>query len=56
MEAIHFGVKMIAVPIFFDQGSIAARLVDLGIAVSLPKTATELDVYNAIDTMINDPR
>ncbi|KAB7501666.1 UDP-glucuronosyltransferase 2C1 [Armadillidium nasatum] len=48
MEAIHYGVKMVTVPIFFDQGNVARRLVDKGVAISLSKTATKAVIKEAI--------
>lgn len=56
MEAIYFGVKMVAIPIFFDQRNVASRLEQKGVARVLSKNANSAEIFDAINTVIYNSR
>ncbi|XP_053615680.1 UDP-glucosyltransferase 2-like [Plodia interpunctella] len=56
-EALHFGVAIIGVPIFFDQFVNINKAVAKGYAIKVPLTFNlPEDLRDAIKTMVNDPR
>ncbi|XP_066301021.1 UDP-glucuronosyltransferase 1A1-like [Branchiostoma lanceolatum] len=56
-EAMHHGVPLIGMPLFGDQHDNIVRVVARGMAVSLDiHSVTSEDVYQAITTVITDPR
>ena len=56
MEAIHHKVKMIIIPIFLDQGNVAARLEEKEVGIALSKSSTPSEIKTAIQTVIDDPK
>ena len=48
MESIYYGVPMVGMPVFTDQGDVKTRMVQKGLGVGLPKSATEEEIYQAI--------
>ena len=54
-EAWHFGVPMIALPLFWDQYDNAQRVADLGVGRRLPTYAwEEVELLAAIEDVIAD--
>ena len=48
LEAIHYGVPMVGMPVFIDQGDILTKMEEAGIAVGVTKDASEEDIHHAI--------
>jgi len=55
LEAIHFGVPMVGMPVFIDQGDVLVRMKERGIAEGLDKFATSDEMFTAMETVLNDP-
>ena len=52
LEAIHFGVPMVGVPIFIDQGDVLTRMLEKGIAVGLDKYSSETEILDAVHEVL----
>ena len=48
LESIHYGVPMVGMPVFIDQGDVLRRMEEVGIGLGVSKTATGDQLYNAI--------
>lgn len=48
LEAIYYGVPMVGMPLFNDQGDVKARVEDKGIGMGISKNASEEEILNAI--------
>ena len=55
LEAIHYGVPMVGIPVFVDQGDVLTRIVGHGIGVGLDKSATEEEIVNAVVEVRDNP-
>jgi hypothetical protein len=56
MEAIYYGVPMVGMPIFIDQGDALIKLKEKGIALGFDKdTATADEIYNALHEVLHNP-
>ncbi|CAL4125592.1 unnamed protein product [Meganyctiphanes norvegica] len=56
MEALHYGVPMVGIPIFADQKDVLQRLLEKGLAIGLDKTADSQQIYEAIQEVLIDNR
>lgn len=57
MEAVHFGVPMVGMPVFGDQQSNVANCVDKGMAIGLDyRTITEQKLIKSIQAVVTDTR
>lgn len=57
MEAVHFGVPMIGLPVFGDQQSNVANCIDKGIAIGLDhRQVTEQKLIKSIQTIVTDSK
>ncbi|XP_017754841.1 PREDICTED: UDP-glucuronosyltransferase 1-9-like [Eufriesea mexicana] len=56
LEAIHFGIPMIGIPLFGDQHTNLKRAANMKIAVNLESidNVNEENLYNAIDAILHD--
>ena len=48
LEAIHYAVPMVGMPVFIDQGDILTRMEEAGIAVGVSKEASSEEIHQAI--------
>ena len=48
LEAIHYEVPMVGMPVFIDQGDILTRMEEAGIAVGVSKEASSEEIHQAI--------
>ena len=48
LEAIHYKVPMVGMPVFIDQGDILTRMEEAGIAVGVSKEASSEEIHQAI--------
>ena len=48
LEAIHYKVPMVGMPVFIDQGDVLTRMEEKGIAIGVDKTASGDAIYDAI--------
>ena len=55
LEAIHYGVPMVGMPVFVDQGDVLTRILAQGIGVGLDKSATESEIVNAVVEVRDNP-
>ena len=55
LEAIHYSVPMVGMPVFIDQGDILTRMVEAGIAVGVTKEASSEDIHQAIREVRDNP-
>ena len=55
LEAIHYGVPMVGIPVFVDQGDVLKRIVGHGIGVGLDKSATKEEIVNAVVEVRDNP-
>ena len=55
LESIYYGVPMVGMPVFIDQGDVLRRLEDAGLGVGVSKTATGDQLYNAIIEVRDNP-
>lgn len=56
IEALHYGVPMVGMPVFADQQDVLVRLQQKGVATGVPKDANEKVIYKAINEVLNNPR
>ena len=56
IEGIANRVPMVGMPVYADQGDCMTRVVGKGLGVSLQKTATAEEIYDAIVTVRDEPR
>jgi len=56
LEAIHYAVPMVGIPIFIDQGDVLRRMLDKEIAVPLDKAASADQIHAAIVEVRDDPK
>ncbi|CAG7838360.1 unnamed protein product [Allacma fusca] len=57
MEAIYYGVPMVGMPIFIDQGDVLIKMKDKGIAVGFHKeNTTAEEIYAALKEVIDNPK
>ena len=56
IEGIANRVPMVGMPVYADQADCMTRVVDKGLGLSLQKTATAKEIYEAIVTVRDDPR
>lgn len=55
IEAVHFGIPMVGIPLFYDQNSVIQSFVDKGVAVRLDlHNLTKENILSAIRTVVND--
>lgn len=55
MEAVHFGVPMIGIPVFGDQQSNIANCVEKGVAIGLDyRQLTEQKLIKCIQTIVTN--
>lgn len=55
IEAVHFGIPMIGIPLFYEQHSVIQNFVDKGVAVRLDlNELTKENILSAIRTVVND--
>ena len=55
LEAIHYSVPMVGMPVFIDQGDILTRMEEAGIAVGVSKEASSEEIGQAIREVIDNP-
>ncbi|KAK4317929.1 hypothetical protein Pmani_011037 [Petrolisthes manimaculis] len=56
-EAVYYGVPMVVMPIFADQGDNSRRVVDRGLGVQVDKTEiTQHNVLAALNTVLGDDK
>jgi len=55
LEAIHYSVPMVGMPVFIDQGDILTRMEEAGIAVGVTKEASSEDIHQAIREVRDNP-
>jgi zeaxanthin glucosyltransferase len=56
LDALTFGVPMLAMPFAFDQPGVAARIVHAGVGMRLmPRFATVVGIKRCLDGLIRDP-
>ncbi|KAK3866765.1 hypothetical protein Pcinc_027723 [Petrolisthes cinctipes] len=56
-EAVYYGVPMVVMPIFADQGDNSRRIVDRGLGVQVDKTEiTQHNVLAALNTILGDDK
>lgn len=56
IEGIANRVPMVGMPVYADQADCMTRVVGRGLGLSLQKTATAEEIYEAIVTVRDDPR
>lgn len=57
MEAVHFGVPMIGIPVFGDQQSNVANCVEKGIAIGLDyRQITERKLIRSIQAIVTEDK
>ena len=56
MEAIHYRVPMVGMPIYLNQEDNLSRLIEKGIAVGVSKWSDSEEIYQAIIKVIYDER
>ncbi|XP_068242837.1 UDP-glucosyltransferase 2-like [Palaemon carinicauda] len=56
IEALHYGIPMVGMPVFADQDDVLVRLKKKGVAVGVSKNADEETIYNAIIEVLNNPK
>lgn len=55
IEAVHYGIPMVGIPLFFDQHRIIHNFVEKGVAVRLGiNELTKNNILSCIKTVIND--
>ena len=55
LEAIHYSVPMVGMPVFIDQGDILTRMEEAGIAVGVSKEASSEEIHQAIREVRDNP-
>ncbi|XP_042877104.1 UDP-glucuronosyltransferase 2A3-like [Penaeus japonicus] len=56
LEALHYGVPMVGMPVFADQEDVLIRLQERGVAKGVHKQASEDEIFQAIKDVLNDSR
>jgi len=57
MEGIYFGVPMVGMPIFIDQGDVLVRMKERGIALGFNKdNTTATEIYESLREVITNPK
>ena len=56
LEGIHHGVKMVTIPLFFEQTNNAAVLAERGVAKTVYTYASKTELYETITTVLYDKR
>ncbi|XP_068232745.1 UDP-glucuronosyltransferase 1A10-like isoform X2 [Palaemon carinicauda] len=56
IEALHYGVPMVGMPVFADQEDVLIRIQQKGVGIGVPKNADEETIYRAITEVIENPR
>ncbi len=57
MEALYYGVPLVAIPQMLEQAITAERVAQLGLGVAIEKTAvTQSTLLSAVTTVANDPQ
>ena len=56
LEAIHYEVPMVGMPVFIDQGDILTRMEEVGIAVGVSKEASSEEIHQAIREVRDNPQ
>ncbi|XP_040566925.1 UDP-glucuronosyltransferase 2B16 [Lepeophtheirus salmonis] len=56
MEAIYFGVPMVGLPIFVDQGDVCSKVEYRGIGKRVSKTSSSSEIQNTVKEVLNDPK
>lgn len=57
MEGIYYGVPMVGMPIFIDQGDALIKMEELGIALGLDKeTATADEIHHQLQRVLYEPQ
>ena len=56
LEAIHYRVPMVGLPIYMNQEDNLSRLVEKGIAVGVTKWSDADEIYHAITRVISNER
>ena len=56
MEAIHYRVPMVGLPIYLNQEDNLSRLIEKGIAVGVSKWSDSEEIYQAIIKVIYNER
>ena len=55
LESIYYGVPMVGMPVFIDQGDVLRRITDAGIGVGVDKAASGEELYQAILEVRDNP-
>jgi len=56
LEAIHYMVPMVGMPVFIDQGDILTKMEEAGIAVGVNKDSTSEEIHQAIREVRDNPK
>lgn len=56
LEALHYGVPMVGMPVFADQQDVLLRLQERGVAKGVHKEASEDEIFQAINDVLQDSR
>lgn len=56
LEALHYGVPMVGMPVFADQQDVLMRLQERGVARGVHKEASEDEIFQAINDVLEDSR
>jgi len=56
LEAIHYKVPMVGMPVFIDQGDVLTRMEEAGIAVGVSKEASSEELQHAIREVRDNPQ
>merc|ERR1719319_945043 len=56
MEAIHYAVPMVGIPIFIDQGDVLTRMEQKGIGIGIDKFATANEIVAAVNGVIDNKK
>ncbi|XP_066939205.1 UDP-glucuronosyltransferase 1A10-like [Macrobrachium rosenbergii] len=56
IEALHYGVPMVGMPVFADQEDVLVRIQQKGVGTGVPKNADEETIYRAVAEVLQNPR
>ena len=56
LEAIYYGVPMVGMPVFIDQGDVMVRIEEKGIGIGIDKFADTDEIVEAIKKVDGDPK
>ena len=56
LEAIHYKVPMVGLPIYMNQEDVLNRLIEKGVAEGVDKKSTAEEIYKAITKVIYNDR